>query len=239
MDLLVSGDSFTAHGNSITDFTWPRFLKEHNPQIEGYKNVAMGNGSNLYIARSVIDSVLEMDNVDYVICQWTMDCRGSAPGAKKYVWWNGLPSYQIAEMYNDVELIEDDVIEFRTLENILRTQWFLESKNIKYKFFFGWKTNFQRCKQFRLYDELNLDNWWKFKVEEGIQPLPQEDYEIHDNKSGRGFFPNSTNDNWNGMLEWVVYNVENGIDTTHHPSEDSHKQFAEKVVSKWLEEEIK
>ena len=229
MDLLVSGDSFTA--GDYTDCVWPSYLKEHNPQIKEYKNVAIGNGSNLYIARSVIDSVLEMDNVDYVICQWTIDSRGSAPDAQQNVWWNGLPSYQIAEMYNDVELIEDDVIEFRTLENILRTQWFLESKNIKYKFFFGWKTDFERCEQFRLYDELNLDNWWKFKVEEGIQPLPQEDYERYDN--------NSINGNWNGMLEWVVCNVENGIDRTHHPSEDSHKQFAEKVVSKWLEKEIK
>ena len=68
-------------------------------------------------------------------------------------------------------------------------------------------------------------------MEEGIQPLPQEDYERYDN--------NSINGNWNGMLEWVVCNVENGIDRTHHPSEDSHKQFAEKVVSKWLEKEIK
>jgi len=220
MDLLVSGDSFTV------DNAWPRFLKEHNPQIKGYKNVAMGNGSNLYIARSVIDSVLEMDNVDYVICQWTIDLRRSVQDAKKYVWWNGLPSYQIAEMYNNVELIENRVMEFRTLENILRTQWFLESKNIKYKFFFGWETDFQRCEQFRLYQELNLDNWWQFNVEEGIQQLPQKDYHKYNNNSIEG--------NWNGMLEWVVCNVENGIDHTHHPSREAHERFAIEVASKWI-----
>lgn len=224
MDLLVSGDSFTVHGGE--DYTWSRFLKEHNPQIKGYKNVAMGNGSNLYIARSVIDSVLEMDNVDYVICQWTIESRGSAPDAQKNVWWNGLPSYQVAEMYNYVELIEDDVTEFRTLENILRTQWFLESKNIKYKFFFGWETNFQRCEQFRLYDELNLDNWWQFNVEEGKQPLPQKDYHRYMNGPIEG--------NWNGMMEWVVCNLENGIDHTHHPSREAHERFAKEVALKWI-----
>jgi hypothetical protein len=129
-------------------------------------------------------------------------------------------------MYNYVELIEDDVTEFRTLENILRTQWFLESKNIKYKFFFGWETNFQRCEQFRLYDELNLDNWWQFNVERGKQPLPQKDY------FRRNYY--SIEGNWNGMMEWVVCNVENGIDHTHHPSREAHERFAKEVASKWI-----
>ena len=231
MDLLVSGDSFSFHGE--VDYSWPRFLKEHNPQIKGYKNVAMGNGSNLYIARSVIDSVLEIDNVDYVICQWTMDCRGSAPDAQENVWWNDLPSYQVAEMYNYVELIENRVMEFRTLENILRTQWFLESKNIKYKFFFGWKTNFNRCEQFRLYQELNLDNWWKFTTRLSTKSmLPQKDYKtfwpddkVFHTDSGNGFY---------GMLEWIFFNVENGIDDTHHPTRQAHERFALEVASKWI-----
>ena len=39
------------------------------------------------------------------------------------------------EMYTDIEMLEIKQHNFRTLENIMRTQWFLESKGIDYKFF--------------------------------------------------------------------------------------------------------
>ena len=55
---------------------------------------------------------------------------------KKNVWWNDLPSYRAQEMYTDIEMLEIKQHNFRTLENIMRTQWFLESKGIDYKFFF-------------------------------------------------------------------------------------------------------
>ena len=63
MDLLVGGDSFTFHGEH--DYSWARYLVENNPHIKNYKNVALGNAGNLYISRSVIDSVITMKNVDF------------------------------------------------------------------------------------------------------------------------------------------------------------------------------
>ena len=66
-----------------------------------------------------------------------------------------------------------------------------------------------------LWDMIDWDKWWFY-----------EDDQVE----------------YGGLAEWVLLGEKHNMGMQHdphHPSEDSHKQFAEKVVSKWLEEEIK
>ena len=227
MDLLVGGDSFTFHGEH--DYSWARYLVENNPHIKNYKNVALGNAGNLYISRSVIDSVITMKNVDFVICGWSLEQRASVEHAKRELRWNGMPSYETIEMYNDIEMLQERQHNFRTLENIIRTQWFLESKGIDHKFFFAWKNNFSENVEFPLFDELNLDKFW-YPDLRGQMALPQKHYQ----RFSKGENYKQLNKKWNGMLEWVACNVEDGLDQGYHPTGEAHKKFALEVASKWI-----
>ena len=227
MDLLVGGDSFTFHGEQ--DYSWARYLVENNSHIKNYKNVALGNAGNLYISRSVIDSVITMKNVDFVICGWSLELRGSGSDARKNVWWNDLPSYETAEMYTDIEMLELKQHNFRTLENIIRTQWFLESKGIDHKFFFAWKNNFASNVEFPLFNELNLDKFW-YPDLRGKMALPQKHYQ----RFSKGENYKQLHKKWNGMLEWVACNVEDGLNQGYHPTVEAHKKFALEVASKWI-----
>ena len=227
MDLLVGGDSFSVHGEH--DYSWARYLVENNSHIKNYKNVAMGNAGNLYISRSVIDSVITMKNVDFVICGWSLEQRASVEHAKRELRWNGMPSYETVEMYNDIEMLQERQHNFRTLENIIRTQWFLESKGIDYKFFFAWKNNFDENEELPLFNELNFDKFWYPDLRSQIS-LPQKHYpRFNDGKSHV-----QLHKKWNGMLEWVVCNVEDGLNEGHHPTDEGHERFALEVASKWI-----
>ena len=36
------------------------------------------------------------------------------------------------------------------------------------------------------------------------------------------------------MLEWVVCNVEDGLNQGHHPTDEGHERFALEVATKWI-----
>ena len=111
----------------------------------------------------------------------------------------------------------------RTLEHILRLQWFFKANDIKYKMFCGWslfhelpKIPRQPIELRHLWTMIDWDNFWFHKklggiTEWSIDNLPfEERYITGDRKTEDG----------------------NALD--QHPSNMAHKTFAKEIVSKWI-----
>ena len=111
----------------------------------------------------------------------------------------------------------------RTLENILRTQWFLETKKLKYKFFFGWNISFIEAIRFfpELSKLINFDNWWIHETPMG-PPYPHAPF-------------TEGSEEYSGMSEWCV---DNGIELEPdgHPTNKGHEMFYKELASKWIYE---
>ncbi len=149
---------------------------------------------------------------------------------------DSLDSHSIFDYYwNNIVTLENLYINY--LNEYLKLQWFLKSKDIKYKMFCGWNTfvnertnilkktenknspffvdDMKMAKIF--WDMIDWSQWWKFE-----------------NKHVK----------FGGLREWTQYNLsdkndwycqdlnekigENGFDS--HPSEKSHDEFCKNVV---------
>ena len=111
----------------------------------------------------------------------------------------------------------------KTLEHILRLQWFLKVKDIKYKMFCGWNL-FPMLPQLprypievrHLWKMVDWDNFWFYKRLGGMtewsgDTLPFEERFITGNRVQK-----------------------DGSALDEHPSNIAHKTFAQEVVSKWI-----
>ena len=111
----------------------------------------------------------------------------------------------------------------KTLEHILRLQWFLKVKDIKYKMFCGWNL-FPMLPQLPRYP-IEVRHLWKM--------IDWDNFWFH-KKLG-------------GMTEWSKDNLpfeerfitgdriqKDGSALDEHPSNIAHKKFAKEVVSKWI-----
>tara|TARA_A100001011_G_scaffold103756_1_gene109705 strand:- start:220 stop:1107 length:888 start_codon:yes stop_codon:yes gene_type:complete len=111
----------------------------------------------------------------------------------------------------------------KTLEHILRLQWYFKSKDIKYKMFGGWNIFYQLPKIPRypieirhLWKMIDWDNFWFHKklggiTEWSVDNLPFEERYITGDRKNR-----------------------DGSAVDEHPSNIAHNKFAKEVVSKWI-----
>jgi len=112
----------------------------------------------------------------------------------------------------------------KTLEHILRLQWYFKSKDIKYKMFGGWNIFYQLPKIPRypieirhLWTMIDWDNFWFHKklggiTEWSVDNLPFEERFITGDR--------------------LQEDGKSALD--EHPSNIAHKKFAKEVVSKWI-----
>ena len=110
----------------------------------------------------------------------------------------------------------------RTLEHILRLQWFFKSNDISYKFFSGWNI-FGELKVPRyplelrhLWKMIDWDNFWFHRKFGGIKEWNEENLPFRDRYV--------TGERRN----------EGGFPLDEHPSNTAHREFAKQVVSKWV-----
>lgn len=117
----------------------------------------------------------------------------------------------------------------RTLEHILRLQWFFNVNDISYKFFSGWNIFKDLPKIPR--SPIELRHLWKM--------IDWDNFWFHRN--------NVIGLKWGGIKEWGEDNLpfkdryvtgerlnENGTALDEHPSNIAHREFAKQVVSKWI-----
>jgi len=110
----------------------------------------------------------------------------------------------------------------RTLEHILRLQWFFKVNDISYKFFSGWNI-FGELKVPRyplelrhLWKMIDWDNFWFHRKFGGITEWSYENLPFKDRYV--------TGERLN----------EEGFPLDEHPSNKAHREFAKQVVSKWV-----
>ena len=110
----------------------------------------------------------------------------------------------------------------RTLEHILRLQWFFKVNDISYKFFCGWNI-FKDLKVPRyplelrhLWKMIDWDNFWFHRKFGGITEWSYENLPFKDRYV--------TGERLN----------EEGFPLDEHPSNKAHREFAKQVVSKWV-----
>ena len=110
----------------------------------------------------------------------------------------------------------------RTLEHILRLQWFFKVNDISYKFFSGWNI-FSELKVPRyplelrhLWKMIDWDNFWLHKRLGGITEWNEDNLPFRD--------------------RYVTgeRKTEDGFPLDQHPSNKAHREFAKQVVSKWI-----
>ena len=110
----------------------------------------------------------------------------------------------------------------RTLEHILRLQWFFKVNDISYKFFCGWNI-FKDLKVPRyplelrhLWKMIDWDNFWLHKRLGGITEWNEDNLPFRD--------------------RYVTgeRKTEDGFPLDQHPSNKAHREFAKQVVSKWI-----
>ena len=111
----------------------------------------------------------------------------------------------------------------RTLEHILRLQWYFKANDISYKFFCGWNIFKDLPKVPRypielrhLWKMIDWDNFWFHRKFGGITEWCDENLPFKDRYV--------TGERLN----------ENGTALDEHPSNKAHREFAKQVVSKWI-----
>lgn len=241
---LSSGCSFTAGHN-----TWPNHVANHfNLKLLNYGASSAGNG---YISRSLIYGVNKiLQDIDaselLVGVMWsgasrfenyhsTIDQHQSKlkfkyvdddEGAWVVLNANNMNSYSspFFRMYHDI--VGENII---TLEHILRTQWFLELKNISYFmscYSFGVLPSKEMMEHPSIKHLYQMINWDKF--------LPVDNCMDWCNSSDiQGFAPDKeTQEKWKNHSNSIL-----GCKATH-PTTQQHKGFAEKVIVPYIEQKI-
>ena len=171
---------------------------------------------------------------------------------------DSLESHRIFDYYwNNIVTLENLYINY--LNEYLKLQWFLKSKDIKYKIFCGWNTfvdghieNISSSnKLFSNNGEYNILKKKKNK---------NSPFFVDDMKMAKIFWDMIDWSQWwkfenkhvkfGGLREWTQYNLsdnndwycqdlneeieENGFDS--HPSEKSHDEFCKNVVLDWIKD---
>ena len=111
----------------------------------------------------------------------------------------------------------------RTLEHILRLQWFFKVNDINYKFFCGWnifkdlpKIPRNPIELRHLWKMIDWDNFWFHRKFGGITQWSDDNLPFKDR-----------------YVTGEILNEE-GFPLDQHPSNIAHREFAKQVVSKWI-----
>ena len=247
--IITSGCSYS----DVSMNAWPKFIDElfDDVVVKNYGSCARGND---YISRTIISSVqkllddgIEPSNILVLGCWSGLQRRDILINKESTEQHFSLSHHNkdendlgftkdlpIGEWENFNEewwkLISEEQGIIMSLENILRTEWFLRDKKINYKFFsfvnifvdshyfeewnpkYNTESNTKIIEKYPntkyLWDMIDWDKWWFWK-------------------------------NYGGVGNWILENVKGGYDKDelggmlghNHPTEKGHKDFAEKIVS--------
>jgi len=145
------------------------------------------------------------------------------------------------------KIISDEQFFIFTLENILRTQWYLKSKKIKYVMFTGWDifTHGEDPLPFGKSSEIMTSaNQFSHEIYNNIDnDLLADIYiwssDLWDMIDWNNFWT-FENDKvkYGGMLQWIQNTLPENWYAAHndlHPSSEAHKKFTEKVLTTAIE----
>jgi hypothetical protein len=239
MNILVSGCSFTQWPESPggPNSCWPRYLG-HN-----VTNVGEPAAGNQYIADSVIRAV-NTNRPDMVIVMWTgvsrLDYLTSLEDSAweqlfdSYGFYRRIPGNKLGyifsggqmgtwfknpvahKMFYEMYKVSSELsLATLNLQEIIKTQHFLKSKNIPYKF-------------------MSYVNYWNNKKDLspngdfGIIGMPELDYLINDIDFAQWIFSDSDR---NGIYELAKSNKDFQPDG-FHPGDNTHRAWADFIISR-------
>jgi hypothetical protein len=250
--IITSGCSYS----DVSMGAWPKHINDFLPDVivKNYGSCARGND---YISRTIISSVQKLlddgvkSNNIFVMGCWSglqrrdilvnkesvkqhFSLSKSIKDGYKLDFMKDLPIGEW-EIFNEKwwKLISEEHGVIISLENILRTQWFLRDKNIDYKFFtfvnifidshyfekwdpkYNTESNIKIIEKYPntkyLWDMIDWDKWWFWK-------------------------------NYGGVGNWILENVDGGYDKDeiggmlghNHPTENGCREFTKKVIVNFI-----
>lgn len=189
-----------AHGCSFTRYKWdcwPKFLSWFEEDIN-VKNLGFAASGNETIARGVVNSVLKHKNIHKMYIMWSGSDRYEVvrdteeklehefatysrfdPDFNWCVWFGGHPDRKQHENYQR-HFLNEGYNWFRTLENILYAQMFLNKHKINYKMMI-YKSDVLRHNNLSnaervLYNQINWRRFIFFKEKLGLYEFAHELY---------------------------------------------------------------
>lgn len=198
-------------------------LKANHPKTT-FKNTARESSGNAEIAENIVEQVINND-YDFVIAQWSAIGRGYATNESEWIdkllQSNSIDRLHRINNYVNTGLAEGatsngftNIVSFShyksSLLNIKMTQTFLESKNIPYIFFWGWKQlNDEIYEQHpKLIDSIYEANWWypsqKF---EGMQQYILSQMSEDEGLAGDGLHPSTKGHElfYNNIIKEIIW----------------------------------
>ena len=190
-----------AHGCSFTRYgwpCWPKFVPWFNGGITMVNKGRSGSG-NETIARAVVNSAMKHNAIDHMYIMWSGTDRYEVITKDKgkdevkgrvtyYVWdedfqwstWYGGHPEKDKHDYYRRHFWDEEHQYYRTLENIHRTQMFLDKKQIPYTMMIFNKdvlrNNFYSESERALYNEINWNKFLFYKDRCGLWEFAEENY---------------------------------------------------------------
>jgi len=188
------------HGCSFTRYkwdSWPKFLSWFEQDID-VRNFGFSASSNETIARGVINSALKYKNIHKMYIMWSGSDRYEVirdkeeklehelatysrfdPDFNWCVWFGGHPNIKEHKNYQK-HFLNEKHNWFKTLENILYTQMFLDKRGIDYTMMI-YKKDVLRHKNLSnaenaLYKQINWKKFKFYKENLGLYEFAQELY---------------------------------------------------------------
>ena len=190
-----------AHGCSFTRYgwpCWPKFVPWFNGGIDMLNKGRSGSG-NETISRAAINSAMKHKQIDHMYIMWSGADRYEVITKDKgkdevkgrityYVWdedfqwstWYGGHPEKDKDDYYRRHFWDEEQQYYRTLENIHRTQMFLDKKQIPYTMMIFNKNvlrnNFYSESERALYNEINWNKFLFYKDRYGLSEFAEENY---------------------------------------------------------------
>ena len=243
--IITSGCSYS----DISLNAWPRHIKKFLPNLSVINKGASSRGND-YISRTIIHSVQSLlkqgvdSNKIFVIGCWSgmqrHDILINEESSKTH--------FELQQHYNPShsedsigdwmifsekfwKIIPDEQSYIISLENILRTQWFLKTYNINFKFLTFVNTlAYYNHSEFWKDDHFDQD---KTKTISEVFPSTKYLWDMID--WNKWWFSNK---NYDGLGNWILENVEGGYDENeiggimghNHPTKKGHLEFCRNII---------
>ena len=252
--IITSGCSYSDVGSNC----WPKFIKDYFDDLNTYNYGSCSRGSD-YISRTIISGCQKLIdrgvNVDdiFVLVGWSgmqrRDMLVNNESKQMYyefknyedvfseiTYTNNLP-IGIWQAFNEKwsKFLPDEQSYILSMENILRTQWYLESNQIEYKFF-----SFVNIFDYHHYFDVWTDDYDLSKQVKINKIFPSIDYLFKMVDWNRWWFWKD----YGGIGNWILDNVKGGYNLEeldgilgqNHPNKKGHMEFCEKVIVKFIKE---
>jgi len=220
------------HNNSEYDpkknwYPWTDLLDDEFGKTNNIINLARGSAGQGYIVSQLTQKLFELDfKVDLLIVQWSNPARMFADKEADLIESVRLQGYEMLsskgidiftkETKERLDKVGYDIT-FNSLNQIYLFQNLLKSKNIKYKFFWGWQQNINYDKYGYILNSIYDDDFMLF-TKQGDNPKLE----------GGGM-----HDYTNLILGENNTEVEDG-----HPNSKAHKVFYKDIIKKIIYDKL-